>query len=144
MSLFARRSVVRRTEPQPNPWIIFTCGPMGVGKVGHPGVSWRLVIMPTIVHTQGYTLYWLSANGYFPLENIVHVDPDHFKRCMPEVKRQRVRLRQRGSTHSILLGMLASSDTTTSVATMQRYYVGQWEHYVARDKEKAGVHCHRE
>ena len=43
-----------------------------------------------VVRTQGYTLYWLSANGYFPLENIVHVDPDHFKRCMPEVRRGHV------------------------------------------------------
>ncbi len=58
------RSTVRRTSSQPNPWIVYTCGPMGAGK--------------------GYTLSWMSENGYFPLENIVHIDPDYFKRVMPE------------------------------------------------------------
>eukprot|EP00321_Phaeocystis_globosa_P008645 CAMPEP_0118847456 /NCGR_PEP_ID=MMETSP1162-20130426/92975_1 /TAXON_ID=33656 /ORGANISM="Phaeocystis Sp, Strain CCMP2710" /LENGTH=759 /DNA_ID=CAMNT_0006779647 /DNA_START=476 /DNA_END=2755 /DNA_ORIENTATION=- len=60
----AIESVVSRTEPQPRPWIVYTCGPMGAGK--------------------GYVLGWMSRSGYFPLENIVHVDPDHFKRLMPE------------------------------------------------------------
>ena len=27
---------------------------------------------------KGYVLSWMSRSGYFPLENIVHVDPDHF------------------------------------------------------------------
>ena len=27
---------------------------------------------------------WMSESGCFPLEQIVHVDPDHFKRIMPE------------------------------------------------------------
>eukprot|EP00941_MAST-03F_sp_MAST-3F-sp1_P001119 g1119.t1 len=58
------KSVVQRTEPQPNPWVVYTCGPMGAGK--------------------GYALSWMSRYGYFPLENIVHVDPDHFKTLMPE------------------------------------------------------------
>ena len=36
-------------------------------------------------HTRtGYALSWMSANGYFPLEHIVHVDPDRFKQMMPE------------------------------------------------------------
>eukprot|EP00964_Phaeocystis_antarctica_P118555 scaffold82340_cov48-Phaeocystis_antarctica.AAC.4 len=26
---------------------------------------------------KGYVLSWMSRSGYFPLENIVHVDPDH-------------------------------------------------------------------
>ena len=29
----AVESVVSRTEPQPRPWIVYTCGPMGAGKV---------------------------------------------------------------------------------------------------------------
>jgi len=56
--------LIMRAEPQAHPWLIYTCGPMGVGK--------------------GHVLSWMSRNGYFPLENIVHVDPDHFKSMMPE------------------------------------------------------------
>ena len=26
----------------------------------------------------------MGQHGYFPLESVVHVDPDHFKHCMPE------------------------------------------------------------
>ncbi|KAL1507417.1 hypothetical protein AB1Y20_008258 [Prymnesium parvum] len=57
-------SVVARTKPKPTPWIVYTCGPMGAGK--------------------GYALSWMSKHGYFPLEDIVHIDPDHFKKLMPE------------------------------------------------------------
>lgn len=35
-------------------------------------------------HRQGYTLSWMSQHGFFPLENIVHIDPDAFKMMMPE------------------------------------------------------------
>lgn len=59
-------SVVQRTEPQLQPWLVFTCGGMGVGK--------------------GYALGWLSQQGIFPLEDIVHIDPDHFKSVLPEWK----------------------------------------------------------
>lgn len=57
-------TVVQRTVEQPTPWLVFTCGAMGVGK--------------------GYALGWMSSEGIFPLENIVHIDPDHFKHIMPE------------------------------------------------------------
>lgn len=57
-------SVAYRSDPQPKPWMICTCGPMGAGK--------------------GYVLSWLSEKKFFPLESIVHVDPDHFKTRMPE------------------------------------------------------------
>lgn len=60
----AIRQVIMRTQPQPTPWLVFTCGPMGVGK--------------------GHTLSWMSKQGFFPLEGIVHVDPDAFKAMMPE------------------------------------------------------------
>ena len=60
----AIKSVVSRTEPQGTPWIVYTCGPMGAGK--------------------GFVLSWMSRNGYFPLEDIVCIDPDHFKKMMPE------------------------------------------------------------
>ena len=60
----ALESVVQRTEPQPKPWLVFTCGGMGVGK--------------------GYALGWLSEQGIFPLEDIVHIDPDFFKSVLPE------------------------------------------------------------
>lgn len=58
------QSVVKRTVEQPLPWLVFTCGAMGVGK--------------------GFALGWMSSEGIFPLENIVHIDPDHFKLAMPE------------------------------------------------------------
>jgi hypothetical protein len=57
-------SVVYKTAAQATPWIVYTCGPMGAGK--------------------GYALTWMSDNGYFPLEKIVHIDPDHFKSVMTE------------------------------------------------------------
>ena len=57
-------SVVMRTNPQPRPWIVYTCGAMGTGK--------------------GFVMSWMSEAGIFPLEQIVHIDPDHFKRIMPE------------------------------------------------------------
>eukprot|EP00299_Pterocystis_sp_00344_P016292 c8172_g1_i2.p1 GENE.c8172_g1_i2~~c8172_g1_i2.p1 ORF type:complete len:673 (+),score=132.56 c8172_g1_i2:48-2066(+) len=60
------KSIVMRSEPRASPWVLYTCGPMGAGK--------------------GYALSWMSANGYLPLEHIVHVDPDHFKELMPEWK----------------------------------------------------------
>jgi len=58
------KSTVVRSSEQPAPWLVFTCGPMGVGK--------------------GYCMNWMSKHGFFPLENIVHVDPDAFKMMMPE------------------------------------------------------------
>ncbi|CAE8592254.1 unnamed protein product [Polarella glacialis] len=33
---------------------------------------------------KGFALGWMSTKGFFPLENIVHIDPDHFKGVMPE------------------------------------------------------------
>jgi len=53
-----------RQIAQEHPWIVYTCGAMGAGK--------------------GYTMRWMSANDYFPLENVVRIDPDHFKMVMPE------------------------------------------------------------
>jgi hypothetical protein len=59
------KSCLGKTEAQARPWVVYTCGPMGVGK--------------------GHVLSWLSKQGLFPLEYIVHIDPDLFKRIMPEV-----------------------------------------------------------
>lgn len=46
------------------PPLFLLSGPMGVGK--------------------GHVLSWLSTQGLFPLEFIAHIDPDFFKRVMPE------------------------------------------------------------
>lgn len=46
------------------PWIIFTAGVMGAGK--------------------SYTIRQLHANGQFPLESFVTVDPDEIRRLLPE------------------------------------------------------------
>jgi len=51
-------------EPQKSPWIIFTAGAMGAGK--------------------SFSLNWMSQNGYFPLENMSVLDPDEFKKALPE------------------------------------------------------------
>ena len=61
----AVRASIGKTDPQSRPWMIFTCGAFGVGK--------------------SHVLSWLSSQGLFPLEYIVHIDPDFFKRVMPEV-----------------------------------------------------------
>jgi hypothetical protein len=61
---FAIKCCLGKTEAHARPWIIYTCGPMGVGK--------------------GHVLSWLSKRGLFPVEYIVHIDPDFFKRIMPE------------------------------------------------------------
>jgi len=45
-------------------WAIFTAGGMGVGK--------------------GYTIRFLADRGVFQYSRVVHVDPDHFKACLPE------------------------------------------------------------
>mmetsp|Transcript_2746 Transcript_2746/g.4127 ORF Transcript_2746/g.4127 Transcript_2746/m.4127 type:complete len:779 (+) Transcript_2746:248-2584(+) len=58
------RCCLGKTEGQARPWVVYTCGPMGVGK--------------------GHVLSWLSSQGLFPLEFVAHVDPDFFKRIMPE------------------------------------------------------------
>jgi hypothetical protein len=59
-------SVALKSKPQPFPWLIFTCGPMGAGK--------------------GFTLRWMSQSGVFPLEDVVRIDMDHVKSAMPEWK----------------------------------------------------------
>mmetsp|Transcript_30474 Transcript_30474/g.90304 ORF Transcript_30474/g.90304 Transcript_30474/m.90304 type:complete len:450 (-) Transcript_30474:110-1459(-) len=46
------------------PWAIFTAGAMGAGK--------------------GHVMDWLCAEGYFPLPDIVTVDPDCFRVELPE------------------------------------------------------------
>lgn len=60
------RRVAQCTKPQNRPWVIFTCGAMGSGK--------------------GWVMSWLSRHNIFPLEHIVHIDPDYFKGLMPEWK----------------------------------------------------------
>ena len=62
------QSVVGRgvVEPRAAPWIVYTCGAMGAGK--------------------GYVLRWMSRQGFFPLEEIVHVDHDAFRLDAASVK----------------------------------------------------------
>jgi uncharacterized membrane protein YgcG len=58
------KDVAQRHAPVRWPWLVLTCGAMGAGK--------------------GYCLRWLSRTGVFPLDNVVKIDPDHFKSVMPE------------------------------------------------------------
>lgn len=48
------------------PWLVFTCGAMGVGK--------------------GYVMNYLAQRNVLPVGDIVRVDPDRFKEMMPEWK----------------------------------------------------------
>ena len=57
-------SVVAFGEAQRHPWLIYTAGAMGAGK--------------------SRTIGWMSEQGYFPLSQIVHLDPDMFKTHFPE------------------------------------------------------------
>ena len=50
--------------PTKKPWLVYTCGPMGAGK--------------------GWVMNWMSQRDILPLRRVVHVDPDRFKRLMPE------------------------------------------------------------
>lgn len=58
----AATPMMKRDEEEP--WLIYTCGTPGAGK--------------------GFVMSWLSNQGFFPLETVVHVDPDNFKLHMPE------------------------------------------------------------
>ena len=53
---------------QERPWLVYTCGAMGAGK--------------------GHAMSWLSEHGLFKLENVVHIDPDHFKNVRPDHRSQ--------------------------------------------------------
>mmetsp|Transcript_14177 Transcript_14177/g.30320 ORF Transcript_14177/g.30320 Transcript_14177/m.30320 type:complete len:515 (-) Transcript_14177:337-1881(-) len=58
------RDVVSGGSTKKHPWIVFTAGAMGAGK--------------------GYVVRWMSRNGYFPLPDLVQIDPDNFKAAFPE------------------------------------------------------------
>lgn len=49
-----------------HPWILFTGGAMGAGK--------------------GYTMNWMMRMGIIQIPNLRHIDPDVFKRKLPEWK----------------------------------------------------------
>ena len=51
--------------PTRRPWIIFSAGSMGVGK--------------------GYVLSKLNERGLFPLDQLLHIDPDMIKTELPEM-----------------------------------------------------------
>ncbi|EOD31723.1 hypothetical protein EMIHUDRAFT_112677 [Emiliania huxleyi CCMP1516] len=57
-------SRTRPALPQAHPWLLYTAGAMGAGK--------------------SHTVRWMWEAGHFPLEAIVHLDPDLFKTAMPE------------------------------------------------------------
>lgn len=65
------QSIIEKTPEQNRPWIVVTCGIPGVGKT--------------------YALSWMSKHEFFPLENIVRIDPDQFKTVMPEWSEYRKR-----------------------------------------------------
>eukprot|EP00752_Nemacystus_decipiens_P007227 g6468.t1 len=58
------KDVVGASSRKEHPWIVFTAGAMGAGK--------------------SHTIQWMSEKGYFPLPDIVTVDPDEFKTSFPE------------------------------------------------------------
>lgn len=59
------RQVVESVSAQQTwPWIVFTAGAMGAGK--------------------SRTVHWMADKGYFPLADIVQIDPDLFRTVLPE------------------------------------------------------------
>lgn len=58
------KNVISSGRRQAAPWIVFTAGAMGAGK--------------------SFTIRWMNQNEYFPLSDIVQIDPDQFKSAMPE------------------------------------------------------------
>eukprot|EP00611_Tribonema_gayanum_P022003 TRINITY_DN4342_c0_g1_i1.p1 TRINITY_DN4342_c0_g1~~TRINITY_DN4342_c0_g1_i1.p1 ORF type:complete len:489 (-),score=203.41 TRINITY_DN4342_c0_g1_i1:723-2189(-) len=58
------RNVVGAAVEKEGPWIVFTAGAMGAGK--------------------SHVINWISQRGYFPLPDIVQIDPDLFKCGFPE------------------------------------------------------------
>ena len=57
--------MVDRAEPlQERPWLIFSAGALDAGK--------------------GHVMDWMSKQGIFGIEHIVHANPDYFKLRMPE------------------------------------------------------------
>lgn len=58
------KNVVGAAVEKECPWIVFTAGAMGAGK--------------------SHVIQWMSNRGYFPLPDIVQIDPDLFKMGLPE------------------------------------------------------------
>ncbi|KAJ9440959.1 Glutaredoxin-C4 [Diplonema papillatum] len=56
--------VVSAGTRKEHPWLVFTAGAMGAGK--------------------SHCIRWMSDNGYFPLPDLVQIDPDRFKELLPE------------------------------------------------------------
>eukprot|EP01064_Diplonema_japonicum_P017272 TRINITY_DN2532_c0_g1_i13.p1 TRINITY_DN2532_c0_g1~~TRINITY_DN2532_c0_g1_i13.p1 ORF type:complete len:468 (+),score=87.98 TRINITY_DN2532_c0_g1_i13:108-1406(+) len=56
--------VVLGGELKSEPWLVYTAGAMGAGK--------------------SHVIRWMSDHGYFPLPDIVQIDPDRFKEMLPE------------------------------------------------------------
>ena len=71
-------------------------------------------------------LSWLSSQGLFPLEYIVHVDPDFFKKIMPEVR------------YVCIFVFYSSSPCFMLIIWFQ------WKNYVGLNREFAGTACHQE
>eukprot|EP00051_Salpingoeca_urceolata_P013373 m.167766 g.167766 ORF g.167766 m.167766 type:complete len:619 (+) comp17776_c0_seq5:285-2141(+) len=119
----AVNAVVCRTAAQSRPWIVYTAGAMGAGK--------------------GYCLSWLSSNDIFPLENIVHIDPDHFKSMMPEWKQYVSRDQEEAGTlcHRET-GFLQEIAQETALRRRQNIWVdgslkdGKWFTHVFQDIRK--------
>jgi len=61
----SRRSDKELTRGEGRPWLVFTAGPMGVGK--------------------GYVLSFLEQRGLFPLHRFLRIDPDRLKTEIPEM-----------------------------------------------------------
>lgn len=57
-------AVLLSGERQAHPWLIYTAGAMGAGK--------------------SHTVNWMFERGFFPLHQIVQLDPDILRMAMPE------------------------------------------------------------
>lgn len=88
---------------------------------------------------KGYTLRWMSAHGYFPLEDIVHIDPDHFKKLMPEWQGYLARSQNAGDLTHRESGYLQEIAQEVALGASQNIWVdgslkdGAWFADVFRD-----------
>eukprot|EP00928_Gymnodinium_smaydae_P011941 TRINITY_DN14368_c0_g1_i2.p1 TRINITY_DN14368_c0_g1~~TRINITY_DN14368_c0_g1_i2.p1 ORF type:complete len:524 (-),score=114.61 TRINITY_DN14368_c0_g1_i2:142-1713(-) len=61
------QDIVGSSIHRDDPWIVFTAGAMGAGK--------------------SHAVQWMSQHGYFPLPDIVQIDPDRIRMELPEWQR---------------------------------------------------------
>lgn len=84
----------------------------------------------------------MSKNGYFPLEYIVHIDPDEFKRMMPEYDGYKnVDVESAGTNCHRESGFIQEIATTAALNKRQNIWIdgslsdGEWYSKIIHDQK---------